>query len=660
MVTGILIAHYFVISTNISLYTTFGFLFCLSSLLLIFKKRHNKTTAFSLFSFITMVFIGVLTTNLHNEKRNPRHYSKVYNSEHSITFKINSSLKANTYNNKYTINILKVGEQSVSGTALLNVSKDSTNTDLKVDAIYTTHQPLQDIGKLLNPNQFDYKYYLEKQYIYHQIYSSKNQLLLIENKPYTFYGYADLFRNTIKQKLESSAFKPDELAIINAIILGQRQDINSIIQNQYTNAGVVHILAVSGLHVGILLFLLNGLLYPLIYLKRGKTLKIVLTLLALWSFAVIAGLSASIIRAVTMFSLIAIAMHLKRVSNIYNTLASSIFILLLFKPLFIFDIGFQLSYLAVFAIVTIQPLIVKLWSPKPKIFKWFWDIFTVTLAAQFGVIPISLFYFHQFPSLFFISNLVIIPFLELILALGILIIVLALCNALPHFLAKFYGYIISTMNQFVAWVAQLDSFVFTDISFNIIQLLSSYLLIFSFVRLVIKPNYKRLYVVLIAFLCFQGSFIVTKYTTSSTQLTIFHKRKHTIIGYKNNTALHIYSDLDSVVNNKMLNNYKVANNISYSTNNRLDPIYNIDSNQILIVDSLGLYNLKAINPTYVLLRQSPKINLERLIKRLQPKYVIADGSNYKSYINRWKTICKKEKLPFHNTNEKGAFIISTD
>ena len=660
MVAGILIAHYLVIPTSFSLYSTFGLLFCLGGLLFVFKKRYNKTTVFSVVGFISMVFIGTLTTNLHNQKRDAHHYSKVYSPEQAITFKVNSSLKANIYNNKYTIDILKIGNQPVSGTALLNISKDSINTPLKVDAIYSTHQPFQDISKALNPNQFDYKYYLEKHYIYHQIYSSSTQLLLVETTPHTFYGYADLLRHTIKEKLKSNSFKSDELAIINALILGQRQDINSVIQNNYTNAGVVHILAVSGLHVGILLFLLNGLLYPLIYLKRGRLLKIILTLIALWSFAIIAGLSASIIRAVTMFSLIAIAMHLKRITNIYNTLAASIFILLLFKPLFIFDIGFQLSYLAVFAIVSIQPLIAKLWRPKYKISKWFWDIFTVTLAAQFGVIPISLFYFHQFPSLFFISNLIIIPFLKLILGLGILIIILSLCNILPDFLAKLYGYIISTMNRFVAWVAQLDSFVFTEIPFNGIQVLCSYFLIFSVVRLAIKQNYKRFYFVCIALLCFQSTFIITKYDTNFAQLTIFHKSRHTIIGYKNNTALNLYSDLDSLTNNKMLLSYKVSNNIKTLTNNRLDPIYNIASDRLLIVDSLGLYALKDIKPTYVLLRQSPKVNLERLIKTLQPKYIIADGSNYKSYVKRWQAICKKEKLPFHNTNEKGAFIITID
>ena len=143
----------------------------------------------------------------------------------------------------------------------------------------------------------------------------------------------------------------------------------------------MHILAVSGLHVGIVLMLLNLLFKPIEYIKHGKAIKVMIILLILWGFAIVAGLSASVTRAVTMFSVVAIAMHLNRPTNIYNTLAISIFILLSFKPMFLFDVGFQLSYVAVLAIVTIQPLLNKLWKPKWKAFDFLWNIFTVTIAA---------------------------------------------------------------------------------------------------------------------------------------------------------------------------------------------------------------------------------------------------------------------------------------
>ena len=139
----------------------------------------------------------------------------------------------------------------------------------------------------------------------------------------------------------------------------------------------------------------------------------------LWSFAIISGLSASVVRAVTMFTAIVVATSFKRQTNTFQVLVVSMFFLLICKPHFLFDVGFQLSYTAVFAIVWLQPLWKQLWNPQSWFLKQFWSLLTVSLSAQLGVLPLSLHYFHQFPGLFFVANLTIIPVLGIILILGI-------------------------------------------------------------------------------------------------------------------------------------------------------------------------------------------------------------------------------------------------
>ena len=221
---------------------------------------------------------------------------------------------------------------------------------------------------------------------------------------------------------------------------------------------------------------------PLERLKRGRILKMIVIICLLWCYAIIAGASASIIRAATMFSIVAFGMHLKRPSNIYNTLAISVFFILLFKPLFLFDVGFQLSYLAVIAIVSIQPIIYKIWKPRFWLVDKLWQITTVTIAAQFGVLPISLFYFHQFPGLFFISSFVIIPFLGFILGMGFLIIILGILFFIPQPLAEFYEFLIRSMNNFVAFISNQEIFIFQNISFSIITMILFYLLLIGSVN----------------------------------------------------------------------------------------------------------------------------------------------------------------------------------
>ncbi|WP_298554677.1 ComEC/Rec2 family competence protein [uncultured Algibacter sp.] len=664
LILGIIIGNLITIPPSISIILTASLLLILLAFYLVAKKQFIKTIWFGLLAFLVMVSVGILTTSLHNQKNFSNHYTKAISTESDsltkITFRIREVLKPSNYYDKYVVDVLEVDNKNTSGKTLLNIQKDTLQSLLSVDDIYICKTDFKNLTHPLNPHQFDYKSYLEKKYIYHQLSITNNALLPIESKSKTLFGVADNIREHINKKLKPHDFKPDELAIINALLLGQRQDISEDVYTSYTNAGVIHILAVSGLHVGIILLILSFIFKPLEQFKHGKLIKTILLVTILWSFALIAGLSASVTRAVTMFSIVAIALNLKRPTNIYNTLAISMFIILLFKPMFLFDVGFQLSYLAVFAIVTIDPLLYNFWKPKNKLLDFYWHTLTITVSAQFGIMPLSLFYFHQFPGLFFISNLVIIPFLGVILGFGILVIVLAILNLLPQFIADIYGYIIELMNNFVEWVSKQEDFLFKDISFSFLYVLVSYLLIITFVRLLLKKNYSNLRMFLVAVLIVQAAFIYKNFNKPSNEFIVFHKSKYSLLGNTTNNKTLVASNLDSIAKstNQIITNYVVGNHIKTIEEHDISNIYRLNKKHLLIVDSLGIYNIKSIKPDLVLLTQSPKINLNRLIDSLNPKQIIADGSNYKSYVKGWESICKKRKLPFHQTSKKGAFIIN--
>ncbi|MEW4923722.1 ComEC/Rec2 family competence protein [Algibacter sp. 2305UL17-15] len=663
LIVGIVMGSFILIDLNISIATSSVLLTLLSILLFVSKKQFTQSIWFGSIAFLTMVSIGILTVNLHNEKNFTNHYLHNLDSKkdtiQTITFRIREVLKPGYYSDKYIIDVFEMGNNKISGKSLLNIKKDSTSHSLHVDEIYVVKTEFKDLNPPLNPGQFDYKNYLEKKYIYHQLFVDNASIFKTNSKKTTIFGIANSIRDHINSKLKKYDFKPDELAIINALLLGQRQDISEDVYDSYTNAGAIHILAVSGLHVGIVLLILTIVFKPLEKLKHGRLIKTIVLVSFLWSFAVIAGLSASVTRAVTMFSIVAIGMNLKRPTNIYNTLAISILVLLLFKPMFLFDVGFQLSYLAVFAIVIIDPILYKLWRPKNWLLDKYWHTLTITIAAQFGIIPISLFYFHQFPGLFFISNLVIIPLLGMILGLGILVILLAVLNILPNVLASIFGSIIGYMNDFVGWVSHQESFLFKDIPFSFLYVLVFYTLIISFFKVFFRRNYRNLRWFLVAIIVVQCAVIYTNYSKPNKQFIVFHKSRYSLIGNTINNTIVTASDFDSITasKNNIVRNYQVLNNIEGVEKESIKPVYILNNKKLLIVDSLGLYNLKQFNPNYVLLRQSPKINLNRLIDSIQPKQIIADGSNYKSYVENWSAICAKRKLPFHQTGKKGAFII---
>jgi competence protein ComEC len=664
LITGILIGYYISIPLNILLYSSAGLFSLLSITYFHGKKQFYQTIWFGVLAFILMISTGALIVNLHHEKQSQKHYTQyILDKEQNrnlITLRIREVLKSNTYYDKYVVDILQVNKAQTKGKTLLSVKKDSLKPPLKVDEIFTTKSTFNSLSYPLNPYQFNYKKYLEKQYIYHQLSLKSAELLTVSKRTHTIFGIANSVREYINRKLKPFHFKPNELAVINALFLGQRQNLSQDIYNNYRNAGAIHILAISGLHIGVILLILNWVLKPMEGLKRGKLLKTILILFILWSFAVIAGLSASVTRAATMFSIVAIATNLKRPTNIYNTLAISIFIILLFKPLYIFNVGFQLSYMAVLAIVTLDPILYKLWQPKNKIVDIYWHTVTVSIAAQFGIAPLLLFYFHQFAGLFLLSNIIIIPFLGIILAFGLLVILMASLNILPQFLADLFAFMISGMNHIMSFISNQENFIFNDIPFNIWLVLASYLTIISLLKLIKKWNYCNLKWLLIAVISFQCVYIfTTAFSKPKNEFIVFHKNRFSLIGNLIQNKLHVAHNLDSInlLKTSAIKNYKIGRFIKNTESNPLKPIYTLKNKKLLIVDSLSTYNIKSFEPDYVLLRQSPKINLNRLIDSIHPKYIIADGSNYNSFTAQWKAICKKRKLPFHATHEKGAFII---
>ncbi|MDY2587292.1 ComEC/Rec2 family competence protein [Winogradskyella aquimaris] len=660
LMVGIISAHYLKISFNLGLYLSIGLIGTVFYYYLRLKRKVSTAPFFAVITYCCMVSIGINAYNLQNEQLQPKHYTNLeLKGVIDIVFKVKEHLKPDLYNDKYIVSLISANQKVANGKLLLNIKRDTTFNPLPVDCIIYTKSDLSDIQKPLNPHQFDYSNYLQLKQVYKQTYLKPNDILILSEQPTSIYGFADRLRTKVNTELLKAGFQKDVLSIINALLLGQRQTIDQSIYNNYVNSGTIHILAVSGLHVGILLLILNFVFKPLLLLKYGRILRPLIIVFLLWLFAIIAGLSPSVTRAVSMFSLISIAMHLKRPTNIYNTLAISAFLILLVKPTFLFEVGFQMSYLAVLGIVSIQPILYKLWQPKYWIIDKPWQIFTVTLAAQFGVVPISLLYFHQFPGLFFISNLIVIPFLGLILGLGLLVIVLALLNFLPKTLAEIYSLIIESLNGFIAWIAQFEQFLFRDIPFTLLQVICTYAIIISAVQFYKFKTFKWVSLCLISIICLQTTYVYNNVKDKDDTFIVFNKSRFSILGLRAHNKLEVHHNVDSLKlkDDAIIKNYKVGEQIDFVTLDSLQHVYQFKNNTILVMDSLGLYKGLSFHPNLILLRNSPRINLNRVIDSLRPQQIIADASNYKSYVERWKATCRAKKIPFHYTNEKGAFII---
>jgi competence protein ComEC len=362
-----------------------------------------------------------------------------------------------------------------------------------------------------------------------------------------------------------------------------------------------------------------------------------------------------------MFSFVAIGQHLRRSVNIYHTLLVSILLILLVQPSFLFDVGFQLSYLALFFIIWFQPLLFKLWEPKTIVSKFIWEITTVSFAAQIGTLPLSLYYFHQFPGLFFITNLVVIPVTGFIMGLGVVVMILAFFDQCPLFLSKLLEWSLYLMDQIIHIIASFEEFILKDIPFNTLLLIGSYSLILTSILWLQKRNYSRLVAVLISVIGIQCSYLWNDWKVENqNEWVVFNVKKNTLIAERNGkkVTLFAHDSLQKIgAKNKNLNAYIVGNFSYLAKTKELKNTAFFNGKRILIVDSTGVYP-KNLRPDILLLTQSPTINLDRLIQTMKPKIIIADASNYTTFQKRWETTCTKAKIPFHSTSEKGFYILN--
>lgn len=654
---GILVANYFKPDK-----TLLFFISCIAIaiVVILFKisKRNKKIQLyFGIGSYLTSFILGLLIFNLHYPLNHKNHYSqKLPKKEVVVIGTVSEILKPNPYSHKYFLKLNSINSKPLNGKVLVNFSKKNNEKTLDVGQKVVAYCQLKSLIKPNNPNQFDYANYLEKKDVFHQIYLENENFRVIGFDKNAAY-HINLIRVKIIESFEQNKINNESLSILKALLLGQRQDLEENTIQQYSMAGAIHILAISGLHIGILLFFFRAVLQPINRFKHGKITQLILLISLLWLYALVAGMSPSVVRAVTMFSFVGIGLYLRRYTSIYNTLACSILIILLFKPNFLFDVGFQLSYSAVFAIVSIQPLFAKLWEPKNKIVGYFYDILTVSFAAQIGVLPLSIYYFHQFPGLFFLTNLAIIPMLTVILIGGIIAVLFSFFGWIPLILSEVLSSLILLMNKYVAWIASFEIFVLKDIPFNFYLLFGSYILLISCFFWLKKPSANRLQFTLVCLLIFQLCYFGTKYHhMKSDEVIVFHYPKGTIIAEKKFNKIKLMTT-DTIINhNYVIKNYLNGNFGSIESIDPLKNVYTFGNQKIFIIDQSAIYSV-SIKPDLVVLIQSPRINFERMIIELQPKIIVADGSNYPSVVTEWEKISKKNKIPFHSTNDKGFYKI---
>lgn len=600
--------------------------------------------------FLIFFVGGMLLYSVHYEPNTKNHYTQKLkeNQFYTLEGKILSVKGKNAI-----VRLQKSKNQEITGKILLSFT-DSLSAEVVGNSILF-HTELKPISAVKNPYQFDYQRYMSYQNIFWRGFVSNYQLQQSDVSSLTI--FAARLQHRLASSLDNYSFSAESKGIIKALLLGVRHDIQEETYQEYIDAGAVHILAISGLHIGIITMILSYILHFFFRRKKYKVLIMLLLMIFLWAYALLTGLSASVVRAVMMFSFLSMALELKKYQGVYDNLIVSIFILLIFNPLFLFDVGFQLSYLAVFSIVTFLPIFNSFWFPKNKIIRFFYGILAVSFSAQIGVLPVSLYYFHQFPTLFFVTNILILPFLGIILGVGILVIGLAGLGILPNFLVVGYDFSIRLMNTAIGWVASFNDLIFKQIYFDWRMLLCSFLGIILLAFWLHFKNIRFLYAMFASVIMYQFILFYDKYTTQTTsEVIVFQQYNSSVIGIRNGEKLHIFSSQEEKAQ-KNIANFVTQSRIKQTHFQQIPNIFSFNGKTILVLDDVWYPDVSFPEIDYLILINSPKIHLEKLLQVIKPQLLIADGSNAFWFVKQWKETCQKQNIPFHSTNEKGYISI---
>ena len=335
-----------------------------------------------------------------------------------------------------------------------------------------------------NPYAFNYALYLQRQGIYLQDFISTDDFIIENKNDGVFPSYLSLYIGDYFEDILAKYISSErELNMIKAMLIGRRDTITPEMEYAYESSGTSHILAVSGLHVGII-YLLFSTIFSFL---KGSKLNFVyygINICAIWSFAFITGFSPSVQRAATMLTFILVAGLLNRKSSIYNTILASIFFILLISPNLLFSVSFQLSCAAVIGIVYLYKKIYSLIYVRPRIIDFFWKITALSLSAQIATFPITIFYFNQFSTLFPLTNLIAIPTASLVILGGLILLITSPLGIIPTLIGKFiYGWVFC-YNEIMVFISRLSFAKIEDLYLKPMHVYLIILCIFFLIRFI--------------------------------------------------------------------------------------------------------------------------------------------------------------------------------
>ncbi|MDI1353440.1 MAG: ComEC/Rec2 family competence protein [bacterium] len=658
-ITGILLA----ISTGIDVELWYMAAFLLVAMVIRLFPTNQKQKRTYLFTLdVFLFFLGAALIHYTDVSKKGDFYGNYIKSDSSTYFigVINDVPIPKKRSVKCSMNVLgvKSGTKYVptSGSVLVYFKRSQAALALKPGSTVFMHGKFQAIQAPMNPNEFDYKTYLQRKQIFHTIFLDSTSFVFINNagilNPIWEAGLS--CKSLVLKKLKNSQLSFEAYSICAALLTGYDDDIEKPVMDAFSHSGTLHVLSVSGLHTGLIYLVLNYLFNLIDTKQRKKTARFLFITISLWGFALLAGFSAPVLRAVIMFNLMGLGKIYFRNSsrNQLNVLLVSAFMLLSYNPWWMTDVGFLLSYFAMIGLIYFQPKLSGLLHPDNAILKYIWLSVTASFSATLSTLPITLLLFKTFPIWFFICNLVVVPVTFAVLLLAVLVVINI--SGVPLLI----NYLISSLIFFIHLFDSKKGGYIDMIDFTNTDAIFLSLLIVVLSGALRDRSYKHAALGLLLVLAWQLTALCQSYLAKEQKLiTLYQIKNGSTVSIKNKDRTTLVSSTKqgyeySVKPHLITFNY---NAISNKTINYIE----LNNEAIFILDSTGFWpreNIERIS-TLILINNS-RLHAAELLRFKNLRLVVSDGSNNRSNCKNTEELCRKFGLGFYDTKREGAFLLS--
>ena len=632
------------------------------------SQKFRLSTAHGLLFHALFLTVGAVSVQFNDVREDPQWFAHV-TAPSMMLLKLEEPLveKPNSY--KAVASVVQVygGDRShtSSGRLIIYFSKDSSFLKLSYGSLLLVKKSLQEVGNSGNPGGFDFKRYSLFQGITHQVYLTPPELVVLPRKdsqPWKQHLFES--RAFIVDILRQHISGAKEQGLAEALLIGYKDDLDKNLVQAYSNTGVVHVIAISGLHLGIIYWIL---LFFTKSLSRRRTalLRLLLIVAGLWIFSFLAGAQPSVLRSAVMFSAIAWSTVINRKSSIYNTLALSAFVLLCFNPFWLWDLGFQLSYTAVLSIVLFyKPIYNWLYFPNKGI-DFFWSLAAASLAAQLLTLPISIYHFHQFPLLFLVANLFAVPLSSAILIGELLLCALHFLTPLADLLGRLLQWMIEIMNTSVENLDAVPFAVWNGLSISMLQVGVLYGVIAAAAHWLLEKKLASLRIALAGCLLFSGlrtaSFMIA---AQQKKIIVYNVAKHPAMELVSGRACLFGGDPElervPLLRTFHIQPSRIQHRVAPIPGQELPYSFSFGGKTVLRIGSSLRLKQAKIKPAIdlLVLSRNPKLYMGTLANTFAIKQVVIDASVPQWKSKLWQKDCDSLGIACYSVREKGAFVMN--